>query len=97
MLDELIDRFGSGAVVTASPRMLDSGENYRWELMIDGESAPEVHAHERRVRGRPEERVLLMVCRDDEVELTRWSTKTDRYGPATSIWTLGGLRRHHGP
>jgi len=53
MLDELIDRFGSGAVVTASPRMLESGENYRWELMIDGEPAPDVYAHERQVPRTP--------------------------------------------
>jgi hypothetical protein len=36
VLDDLIDRFGTGAVVTAQPAMLESGETYRWELKIDG-------------------------------------------------------------
>ena len=43
--------------------------------MIDGEPAPDLYAHEHQVPGRPDERVLLMVHDDDDVELARWSTK----------------------
>jgi hypothetical protein len=54
-----------------------------------------VYAHEHRLPGYPEQRILLMVCGEDELEIARWSTKMYRYGPASIVWTLGGLRRHH--
>jgi hypothetical protein len=89
MLDELIERFGSGAVVTASPLMLDSGENYRWELRIDGKPEAGIHARERKLSSGRNDRTLLMVYGDEEVELVSWSTTTLPYGPAASpAWTL---------
>ena len=36
MLDELMERYGADAVVTARPVMLESGGTDRWELEIDG-------------------------------------------------------------
>jgi hypothetical protein len=98
VLDELIERFDSGAVLTAHPIMLDSGETYRWELKFDGVvPAFDVSAHEHGIPGYPDQRILLMVYGDDELEIARWSRKQHRYGPASIVWTLGGLRRHHRP
>ena len=91
MLDDLIDRFGAGAVVTAQPAMLESGETYRWELKIDGIFARGVFAKLRRHPAYPDQRVLLMVSNGEEVEIGHWSTK--RPEPATFEHTLGGLRR----
>jgi hypothetical protein len=93
VLDDLIDRFGTGAVVTAQPAMLESGETYRWELKIDGEFVRGVYAKLRGNPAHPDTRLLMMVSDGDEVELGRWSTK--RPEPATFTQTLGGLRRHH--
>lgn len=91
MLDDLIHRFGAGAVVTAQPAMLESGETYRWELKIDGVFVRGVFAKVRSDPAHPDLRVLLMVSNDEEVEIGRWST--ERPEPATFENTLGGLRR----
>ena len=75
MLDELIERHGAGAEVTAYPVMLDSGVTYRWEILIDGEHVSDVSVHAHGIRGRPNEVVLMMVHGNDEIErsLLRWS------------------------
>jgi hypothetical protein len=93
MLDELIARFGSAAVVTARPHMLDSGDTYRWELEIDRKRVPIVSAYKRKLPGSTSGRVLVMRYGDDEIEIGRCSTKNYRYGPAAIVDTLGGLKR----
>lgn len=75
MLDELVERYGEGGLVTADPKMLDSGETYRWELQINGELVPDASAQVRTDPERPDVRVMLLVFGDEEVELDRWSTK----------------------
>ena len=91
MLDELIERYGAGAVVTAYPVMLDSGVTYRWEIEIDGEHVSDVAVQAHGVRGRTYEMVVTMVHGDDVIELARWST--DSREPASIVRTLGDLRR----
>jgi hypothetical protein len=94
LLDELIERHGAGAVVTASPVVLDSGVTYRWELLIDGEQVSDVSVHAHGVRGRPNEVVLMMVHGNDEIELARFSI--ERPEPVSIVRTLGELRRSGG-
>ena len=91
MLDELIERHGAGAVVTAYPVMLDSGVTYRWEILIDGEQVSDVSVHAHGIRGRPNEVVLMIVQGNDEVEIAHFST--ERPEPASIVRTLGELRR----
>ena len=91
MLDELIERYGAGAVVTAYPVMLDSGVTYRWEILIDGERVSDVSVQAHGVRGRPYEMVVTMVHGDGVIEIARWST--GRPEPSSIVRTLGDLRR----
>jgi hypothetical protein len=91
VLDDLIDQYGAGAVVTAHPVTLDSGVTYRWEILIDGKRVPDVSVHAHGVRGRPNQMVVMMVHDGDEIEIARWST--ERPEPASIVLTLGDLRR----
>jgi hypothetical protein len=91
LLDELIERHGPGAVVTAYPVMLDSGVTYRWEISIDGEQVSDVSVHAHGVRGRPNEVVLMMVHGKDEIEIAHFSI--ERPEPASIVRTLGDLQR----
>jgi hypothetical protein len=90
VLDELIERYGRQAVVTASPRMLDDGKTYRWELKIDGEQRHDVSARERQHPEQPDVRLLLLVYGAGEVELGRWNIRA--LEPAAFVDTLGQLR-----
>jgi hypothetical protein len=89
MLDDLIDRYDSGAVLTVSPYILDSGEILRWVLQIDGEEPSDLDV--RIDQGDPWV-VTFLVRGDDELEVGRWSRKQHPDG-ASVLWTLGGLRR----
>ena len=89
-MNELLDRFGSSAVVAARPRLLGSGETYRWELEIDGERIPGVSVHER-AGNRPGERELWMVYADREIKLGRWQTSRYPDSPAAVVRTLGDV------
>jgi hypothetical protein len=91
LLDELIERHGPSAVVTAYPVMLDSGVTYRWEILIDGEQVSDVSVHAHGIRGRPNEVVLVMVHGKDEIEIAQFSI--ERPEPASIVRTLGDLRR----
>jgi hypothetical protein len=92
MLDELVERFGTDAVVTARPVMLESGGTYRWELEINGARMAGVSAHARRDPDDHHLTILLMALEDEEVELARWTTK--RSDPGSIARTLGELARH---
>jgi hypothetical protein len=91
LLDELIERHGAGAVVTAYPVMLDSGVTYRWEILIDGEHVSDVSVHAHGIRGRPNEVVLMMVHGNDEIEIARFSV--ERPESISIVRTLGDLQR----
>jgi hypothetical protein len=91
LLDELIERHGAGAVVTAYPVMLDSGVTYRWEILIDGEHVSDVSVHAHGIRGRPNEVVLMMVHGNDEIEIARFSV--ERPESVSIVRTLGDLQR----
>jgi hypothetical protein len=91
LLDELIERYGADAVVTAYPVMLDSGVTYRWEILIDGEHVSDVSVHAHGIRGRPNEVALMMVHGNDEIEIARFSV--ERPESASIVRTLGDLRR----
>jgi hypothetical protein len=94
VLDELIERFGPDAVVTAYPLVLENGETYRWELEINGIAVAGVNAQARRVVNRPNDRMLFMVSREEEIELGHWSTKSSPHDPARFVETLGRLARN---
>jgi hypothetical protein len=90
LLDELIERYDKGAVVTVSPYMPDSsGEILRWVVQIDGEEPPDMDV--RIDKGDPWV-VMSLVRGDEELEVGRWSSKNHPEGALVS-WTLGGLRR----
>lgn len=93
MLDELIERYGKGALLTVRPYVLDSGETLRWTLEIDGQDLPDADVRIQDDRERPDWVVMLLVRGNEELEIDRWSTKADPYGPAAVIRTLGELRR----
>ena len=90
MLDELTERSGRAAVVRASPRKLEDGKTYRWELEINGEQRREVSVHDRQHPEQPDVKVLLLAYGVDEIELGRWNTS--RPEPTVFEDTLGQLR-----
>jgi hypothetical protein len=88
LLTELIERYGTGAVVTVDPYTPDSSDDIlRWVLLIDGEdvSDADIRVSERDGRG-----VMLLTGGGEEVELARW-----REGAPDPLVvdTLGALRR----
>jgi hypothetical protein len=93
LLDDLIERYGTGAVVAVRPYMPDnSGEILRWVLEIDGEEASEADV---RVTERDGLSVMLLVGGGEEIELTSWREGAPGPGspPAAFLDTLGGLQR----
>jgi hypothetical protein len=89
-LDELIERYDEGAIVTVSPYMPDSsGDILRWVLQIDGKEPTDLDV--RIDQGDPWV-VTFLVRGDEELEVGRWSRKQHPEG-AQVIWTLGALRR----
>jgi hypothetical protein len=93
MLDELIERHGAGAILTARPYMLDSGETLRWVLEIDGNDVPDADVRIDELPERPDWRVMFLVRGNEELEIERWSTKRYKDGPTAVIRSLGELRR----
>lgn len=91
VLDELIDRYGTHAVISVDPYMPDnSGEILRWVLQIDGKEVPDID-----VRTAPEGddwMLMLLVRGDEEFELGRWRESTHP-GGHRFVDTLGGLKR----
>ena len=68
LLDELIERYGTGAVLSVDPYMPDSsGEILRWVLQIDLE---EVGTADIRVSERDGRTVMPLTDGDEEIELT---------------------------
>jgi hypothetical protein len=89
VLDELIDRYGTGAVLTVSPYVLDSGDTLRWILQIDGKEVPYADVRIQEDPDRPDWMLMFLVRGDEEVEIERWSTKRDPHGPA-SVYVPSG-------
>ena len=70
LLDELIERYGTGAVLSVDPYMPDSsGDILRWVLQIDGEEVP---AADIRLIERDGRTVMLLTDGNEEIELTSW-------------------------
>lgn len=92
MLDELIDRYGEDAILTARPYVPASGETLRWILEIDGSPVPDADVRTASHEERRHLIVMLLVHGDEEVEIGRWSTKIHPYGPAAVMRRLGDLR-----
>jgi hypothetical protein len=105
VLDELIERYGSGAVVTVSPYMPNnSGDILRWVLRIDGEEVSDVDVRTVVHSEREDVHVMLLVYGDEEFELARWHEDAEHphsikagaqyrsVGPGVTD-TLGGLLR----
>jgi hypothetical protein len=91
LLDELIDRYDNGAVVTVSAYMPDSSGNIlRWFVEIDGKEPSDIDV---RIDQGDTWVVMSLVRGDEEIEVGRWSRKRHPDG-ASVVWTLGGLRRH---
>ena len=91
LLDDLIDRYDTGAVVSVDAYMPDnSGTILRWLLSIDGSEVEDVD-----VRTVPQEdgsTQVLGVRGEDQLELGRWDWRhPDGHRLLT---TLGGLKRH---
>jgi hypothetical protein len=86
-LQALIDRHGTGAVLTNNPYVLDSGETLRWIVLNDGEEVHDVD-----VRVDEKEGVMFLTHAGEELELSRWSTERYLHGPQI-VETLGGLQR----
>jgi hypothetical protein len=93
VLDELIERYGEGAVVSARPWVNDAGEADRWFIEIDGMEVSDIDLRIHPDSKRPGVMVMLLVYGGDEVEIDRWSTKKYKYGPAAVVRTLGDLGR----
>ena len=91
LLDDLIRRYGEGAIVAVRPYMNDTGETLRWFVEIDGLDVPDLDVRDSR---RGELMVMLLVRGGDEIEIGRWSPKTYPHGPAAFLRTLGDLARH---
>lgn len=95
MLAELVERYGSGAIVRVTPYPLDADyENTRWIVEIDGGDDPEVDV---RLRHDGDLRVLVLVTGEEEIELYRWNPTLPNAAlrePAAMIMTLGELSRN---
>ena len=96
MVDELIERYGKGAVLTVNPYVLDSGETLRWIVEIDGADMPVADVRIREHPERPDVMVMFLVCGNQELEIEHWSIERYPHGPASVVRTLGGLLRGEG-
>jgi hypothetical protein len=104
MLDELIERYGEGAILTVGPYVLASGETLRWIVEIDGLDVPDIDVRIDEDVERPDIKLMILVHGDDQVELDRWHEDASnpysikagapysRHGPAAVIRRLGDLR-----
>ena len=93
MLEELIDRYGEDAILTARPYVPASGgETLRWVLEIDGSPVPDADVRTARHEERRDVMVMLLVHGDEEVEIGSWSTTVSPYGPSVVMHRLGDLR-----
>jgi hypothetical protein len=92
MLDELIARYGEGAILTVSPYVLDSGETLRWIVEIDGKDLPDTDVRVQEHAGRPDVVVMSLVHGDEEIEIQHWSRKRYPHGPSALVCRLRDLR-----
>jgi hypothetical protein len=97
MLDELIERYGKGAVISVDRYVLDRDHmNTRWIVQIDGQDVPDVDVA---IRGHGDLLALVLVNVNDELELWRWNPTRPNAAikePERIVDTLGGLRRRTG-
>lgn len=89
MLDELIERYGKGAIFNVSPYWLDRGGiNVRWILLIDGRDVPDFDVHHRPDPNNPGRWTITLVRGSEELELVSW-----QHEHSPLLETLGSLKR----
>jgi hypothetical protein len=96
MLDELIEQYGEGAILSVDQYHFDSEGTFRWVVLIDGAEVPDVDVA---VREHGDEFALVLVKGDDELELWRWNPTIPNAAikePGRIEDTLGGLKRRTG-
>jgi hypothetical protein len=94
LLDDLIERYGQGALVQVFPYLGNDGEALRWLVTIDGVDPGNVDVSIRPAAEPPQKMRAVLVGKGGEAEIASWSTKTYPQGPAALSHTLGALRRH---
>ena len=93
LLDQLIECYGTEAVISVDPYMPDtSGEILRWVMMIDWKEVPEADI---RVSEREGRSVMLLTDGHEQIELAGWrgGTSGPHGEPARFVDTLGALQR----
>ena len=91
LLDDLIERYGTDAVISVDPYMPDSsGDILRWVVQINFEDLEA----DIRIVERDGRTVMLLTDGNEEIELTGWrGGARGPYGePARFVDTLGGLQ-----
>lgn len=92
-LDQLIERYGPGAILAVHPYMPDnSGDVFPWLAEIDGQFVREVSV---RLRKDGEYRALVLVVATEEFELIRWNPSNPRAAirePSGITWSLRQVR-----
>ena len=88
-IEDLISRYGEGALLTVRPYMPDgTGEVLRWEAQIDGQYLSDADVALREAPNSGPVRMLL-VFDEDEIEVARWTAGKH---PAAVIRRLRELR-----
>jgi hypothetical protein len=83
-IDDLIQRFGSQAVLEAEPHR----DGPKWVGRIDGEKVPELDLRTEPVGG---EVRLLLVMADSKIAISRWRATHEQ--PSSVSRTLGNIRQ----
>ena len=92
LLDDLIERYGTDAVLSVDPYMPDSsGDILRWVVQINFKDLEA----DIRIVERDDRTVMLLTDGNEEIELWGWRGGTrGPYGePARFVDTLGALQR----
>lgn len=107
LLDELEDRYGTQAVITAGPYVDEPGGTLRWFVQVDGEEVSDLDVATRPDPERDDVMLMVLVRGGEQIELARWHEDSDnplsikagapyqKDGPAHVVWTVGELRRLH--
>jgi hypothetical protein len=90
-MQELIEKYGPGAILTVDPYVQDSGETLRWVVQIDGADVNELDVRVQEHPERDDMMIMYLVVGDENIELHRWSTRRDPYGPARVMRRLREL------
>jgi hypothetical protein len=92
LLDDLIERYGQGALLQVFPYVGNDGEALRWLVTIDGVDPGNVDVSIRPAVEPLQTMRAVLVGNGGEAEVGSWSTNTYPQGALSD--TLGALRRH---